>query len=358
MRLAFYAPLKAPDHPTPSGDRAMARALIAALEYGGATVTLASPLRTRDGGGDAGLQTQLLDQAQGEITRLCGVGQTEGWQAWVTYHNYYKAPDLIGPSVARHLGIPYLLIEASRARKRLTGPWARFAQAAEIASDAADVIYYFTHRDAETLERDRAGTQQLIHLPPFLMRDSVDDAAVPDGPMLAVGMLREGDKLASYQIIAETLAQLPDIDWSLRIAGDGAARAHVEALMAPFGTSVQFLGQLDADELIDVYRTSSLLFWPGVNEAFGLAYLEGQAAGLPVVAQDRPGVRDVLAPGDYPDPVEGVLPLATRLQQLLNDPALRHRLGHAAQAHVAAHHLLSAASATLFSGLAKCGVFR
>jgi len=358
MRLAFYAPLKAPDHPTPSGDRAMARALIAALEYGGATVTLASPLRSRDGSGDAALQTQLLDQAQGEITRLCGVGRAEGWRAWVTYHNYYKAPDLIGPSVARHLGIPYLLIEASRARKRLTGPWTRFAHAAEAASDAADVIFYFTHRDAETLERDRAGAQQLIHLPPFLMRDGVDTATAPDGPMLAVGMLREGDKLVSYKIIADTLAQLPDTGWSLRIAGDGTARARVEALMAPFGPAVQFLGQLDADELTDVYRSSSLLFWPGVNEAFGLAYLEGQAAGLPVVAQDRPGVRDVLAPGDYPDPVEGVLPLATRLQQLLADPALRHRLGHAAQAHVAAHHLLPAASATLFSGLAKCGVYR
>jgi len=76
------------------------------------------------------------------------------------------------------------------------------------------------------------------------------------------------------------------------------------------------------------------------------------------VAQDRPGVRDVLAPGDYPDPVEGVLPLATRLQKLLSDPALRHRLGRKAQAHVATHHLLPAASATLFSGLAKCGVYR
>ena len=357
MHLGFYAPLKAPDHPNPSGDRAMARALIAALEYGGATVTLASSLRSRDGTGDATLQRDLLAQAQAEITRLCGLGRAEGWQAWITYHNYYKAPDLIGPSVARQLGIPYLLIEASRARKRLTGPWARFAQAAETASDAADVIFYFTHRDAETLERDRAGTQQVIHLPPFLMRDSVDAAATPDGPMLAVGMLRNGDKLASYQIIADTLAQLPDTGWSLRIAGDGAARDKVTALMAPFGQAVQFLGQLDADALTDVYRTSSLLFWPGVNEAFGLAYLEGQATGLPVVAQDRPGVRDVLAPGDYPDPDKGTPALAARLQQLLSDPALRHRMGSAAQAHVAAHHLLPAASATLFSGLAKCGVY-
>ncbi len=358
MRLAFYAPLKAPDHPNPSGDRAMARALIAAFEYGGATVTMASTLRSRDGAGDAALQRDLLAQAQAEIARLTVLGQTEGWRAWVTYHNYYKAPDLIGPSVARALGIPYLLIEATRARKRLSGPWAAFAQAAEAASDAADVIFYFTHRDAETLDLDRAGRQQLIHLPPFLLRDSVGTAVAPVGPMLAVGMMREGDKLASYQIIADTLAQLPNDGWSLRLAGDGRARAKVERLMAPFGPAVQFLGQLDAVALEDVYRTSSLLFWPGVNEAFGLAYLEAQAAGLPVVAQDRPGVRDVLAPDDYPKPEDGTAPLAARLQGLLSDPALRQHLGTQAQAHVAAHHLLPAAADTLFAALATCGVHR
>ena len=36
MSIAFFAPLKPPGHPTPSGDRAMGRALIAALEAGGA----------------------------------------------------------------------------------------------------------------------------------------------------------------------------------------------------------------------------------------------------------------------------------------------------------------------------------
>jgi hypothetical protein len=36
MRIAFYAPLKAPDHPVPSGDRTIARLLLAALKQGGA----------------------------------------------------------------------------------------------------------------------------------------------------------------------------------------------------------------------------------------------------------------------------------------------------------------------------------
>ena len=63
MRLAFHAPMKPPDHPVPSGDRAMARALIAALEAGGARVDVASDLRTRDGGGCDSVQAALIARA-------------------------------------------------------------------------------------------------------------------------------------------------------------------------------------------------------------------------------------------------------------------------------------------------------
>ena len=44
-RVAFYAPLKPPTHPTPSGDREMARNLMAMIARDGAKVTLASDLR-------------------------------------------------------------------------------------------------------------------------------------------------------------------------------------------------------------------------------------------------------------------------------------------------------------------------
>jgi len=46
MKIAFYAPLKSPDHPVPSGDRLMARMLIAALRIGGHEVAIASDLRS------------------------------------------------------------------------------------------------------------------------------------------------------------------------------------------------------------------------------------------------------------------------------------------------------------------------
>ncbi len=50
-RVAFYAPLKAPDHPVPSGERTMARLLLRALDAAGFAPDLASTLRTRDSDG-------------------------------------------------------------------------------------------------------------------------------------------------------------------------------------------------------------------------------------------------------------------------------------------------------------------
>src|SRR5204862_4479502 len=59
MRIAFYAPLKPPDHPVPSGDRRVARLLMAALAAAGHEPILAARLRSRDGNGDHERQARL-----------------------------------------------------------------------------------------------------------------------------------------------------------------------------------------------------------------------------------------------------------------------------------------------------------
>ena len=45
-----------------------------------------------------------------------------GPAAWFTYHLYYKAPDWLGPDIARALAIPYLVAEASRRRQARRRP--------------------------------------------------------------------------------------------------------------------------------------------------------------------------------------------------------------------------------------------
>ena len=144
MRIAYYAPLKAPTHPTPSGDRRMARLFIRALTAAGHSVDLASDFRAYDGSGDPQQQVRIREQG-GHVARTL----IEGWRAapasapelWFTYHVYHKAPDWLGPAVADGLGIPYVIAEASHAPKRRGGAWDLGYQAAAQAIGAAAVSY-------------------------------------------------------------------------------------------------------------------------------------------------------------------------------------------------------------------------
>ncbi|MCH2067829.1 MAG: glycosyltransferase family 4 protein [Shimia sp.] len=348
--IAFYAPLKSPHHPVPSGERQMARNLMQLLMRDGVVPQLVSELRSFDKHGDGAVQAALLAQAEAEIPTLIAKGRAEGWALWATYHSYYKAPDLLGPTVSAALGIPYLSFEATRANKRLGGPWDAFEKKAQAACDAADVLFHFTGRDAVALRGHLKVGQQLVHLPPFLAQENLPTQAEPDASTLLVaGMMRKGDKLASYSIIAEALGHLTG-DWQVEIAGDGPCRAEVEALMAPYGGRVRFLGQLDAREMAQAYERARVFFWPGVNEAFGMVYLEAQAHGVPVVAQDRPGVRDVVAAeGLVADPTPDAL--AAALLTVLNDDETHRQRAQEARDLVQNHHLLTAARQTVWEVL-------
>ncbi len=66
MRIAFYAPLKAPSHPVPSGDRRMAKLLISALEQAGHRVGVASDFRSFEGAGDQAVQAALAMAGEAE----------------------------------------------------------------------------------------------------------------------------------------------------------------------------------------------------------------------------------------------------------------------------------------------------
>ncbi len=345
-RVAFYAPLKSPDSPIPSGDREMARNLIRAISADGDRVDLVSGLRIYDKSGDPTAQQQLRTAARAEVDRLLAELPADV-DVWVTYHNYYKAPDLLGPQVCRAKGIPYVQLESTRATSRLTGPWAGFAQSAHDACDAANVIFYHTANDLITLEREKFGDQTLVELPPFLPETELPEPSFCDGPMLAVGMMRQGDKLQSYKILAQALALLQG-DWSLNIVGDGPARSDVETLMAPLGGRVRMLGELDRDTLQKQYQHASLFVWPGVNEAYGMVYLEAQAAGVPVVAENRPGVRDVLRPAQYSAIDEGAAGLARQMTRLMENPSLCISEGAKAREYIEQRHLITSATETFW----------
>ena len=341
--IAFYAPMKAPAHPVPSGDRQIARLTLAALDQAGFDAKVVSDLRIFDKAGDQDVQQDLQSQARAEIARLIADLQDAPPALWFTYHCHYKAPDLIGPHVARALQVPYVISEPSLSPRRREGPWAAFAAASENAIAAADHLFWTTERDRPALV-DAGHTAKMTKLPAFLDIGAAPDPFAARDPLnlLTVAMMRPGDKLESYRRLAAALIHVPR-DWHLDIIGDGPDRHQVERLFAPHAARVRFHGAIDdPGALRDAYVKADLLVWPGVGEGVGMVYLEAQAAGLPVIAEDHASQRDIivtpLATADRP------MEFADLIIQVADDRALH---AATARAHVERRHSLQAASRRL-----------
>lgn len=361
--VAFYAPMKSPDHPVPSGDRAMARLLLDALALAGMRPSIASRVRTFEPAGDPACQGRIAAESAAEAERLARsfAAQPPGERprAWFTYHCYYKAPDLIGPIVAARLGIPYVVAEGSRAPGRATGRWSGPHRAAEAALDAAALLLVITANDRPALEAARPPGQRLVDLPPFIRSaDWRRSAPTPDrasGPvrLLSVGMMRAGDKLASYRILADALAAIRDADWTIDLVGDGPAAAEVRQLFAAFGRRATSHGELPPGRLAALYREADLFVWPAVNEAYGMVLLEAQAAGCPVVAGDFGGVASALEPGrtGLLTPPGDAAAFAGAVAGLIRAPDRRRAMSAAAASFAAGPRDVSRASATIRDAL-------
>ena len=122
----------------------------------------------------------------------------------------------------------------------------------------------------------------------------------------------------------------------LLVVGDGPERARAEAMVAERGRQQQvvFVGNLAA--LAEVLRACTVFLLPSETESFGLAAAEALASGVPVVAARVGGLPEVVRHGTtgFLEPGDDLEALARRVGQLLDDGALRRRMGEAARASV------------------------
>src|SRR5271170_718522 len=355
MRIAFYAPLKGPDHPVPSGDRRVAQLFLDALRHAGHEPILASRLRSFEGQGDPRRQARLAAlgcQLAERYVRRCRAAPAAAPQLWFTYHIYHKAPDWLGPRIAGALGVPYVVAEASFAPKQAHGRWAAGHRAAELAIRRADAVIGLNPTDRDCVLPLLADPRRSVAIKPFLDAGLYMPRWWEVGGklrLITAAMMRSGDKLASYRILGDALQRLLDLDWSLEVVGDGPARTEVMAALAPLGDRVIWAGMLGSPAMACHLAHSDLCVWPAVNEAFGMALLEAQASGLPVAAGAGGGVAEVVTPEltgllAAPNDAAG---FAAAVRRLIVDRGLRARFAAAARQRVLAEHDLPAAARRL-----------
>lgn len=286
----------------------MARQFLHLLGELGHDVEIASTLRAWDAG-DEERQEAILDAAIRERERLLIRWQARPPNLWFTYHLYHKAPDYLGPAIADALGIAYVVAEPPISPARANGRWRRPWAHVRAAIERADALLAITSKDERGLLAAGVPRRKIVRLPPFINATDVStgrkearlalvrDFGLDSDCIIAVpvAMMRPGDKLESYRVLARTLATLDRDDMQLLVFGDGPSRSEVEHLLA--GRAV-FAGVLDEESIRRIMAGCDLFIWPAINEAYGMAILLAQACGCPVAAGDAAGVGEIVNHGD------------------------------------------------------------
>lgn len=358
--VAFYAPIKPPDHHIPSGDRLIAQNIFKALEMSGANVELASRYIAYSKRHDATILAEKKLGAENEAGMLLekynSLPPNQRPQFWLTYHPYCKAPDWIGPIVSRALKIPYVTIEAAKTgqggAEDLWKPWREEAQR---GIKQADLHLVFKPTDEQYLFELLGSKDRLIQFNPFIDAESINLAepmALPNQwdkstpVLITTGMMRKGKKLDNFQILAEVLTDLGE-DFNLVVVGGGPEEANIrEAFSKIDEKRIHWTGMVEHAEVLRWMRSSDVFIWPGWKEPIGMVYLEAQLQKLPIIAYESMGVPLVVEHNvtGFLAPEDDLQSLRDNTLKLLQDASLRNTMGENGRAKVLAEHGIKAAS--------------
>jgi teichuronic acid biosynthesis glycosyltransferase TuaC len=179
---------------------------------------------------------------------------------------------------------------------------------------------------------------RVVHLGADLPRPA---RAEPAPTLVTVGHLvgrkRHADVLRALAVLSSRHPALRYV-----IVGDGPERVALEGLAArlEIGARVEFCGQLDPAAALQRVQRCTLFAMPSTEEAFGVAYIEAMAAGLPAIGcRGEPGPEEIAAAGDgfVLVPPGDIERLTQRIEELLRDPHRLREAGLRARATVAAH---------------------
>ncbi len=359
MKIAYYMPFKPLGHANPSGDLVFGTEIHDHLNQAGNTCYLVSRLRCRW----IFLQPVKLLRLLIERRRVVAKLRKNPPDIWLSYHCYYKAPDLLGTYCARKLKIPYVIFQGiySTKRRRTLKTWPGFYLNRSVLQTAKLVITN-KRRDEHNLLR-LLPRNCVCYIPPGIHTENftfnsesrkivreqwnIDNEVV----IMAAAMFRPGVKTAGLKILITACAELKKQGREIRlvIAGDGKTREELQQLCDTQGANVIFCGKIPRHELYTLYSGADIFAFPGIEESLGMVYLEAQSCGLPVVAYKDWGGGEAIIDGHTGllSPAAEPEQFTANIDKLIQDNVLRRRLGLQAAEHVRANHELSASYSSL-----------
>ena len=150
------------------------------------------------------------------------------------------------------------------------------------------------------------------------------------GNGIVLGSVARLHPLKQLDVAIRILADRPG--WNLALAGQGPDEVRLSQLATELGVSdrVHFIGEIAPDSVGIFLAALDVFVFPSRAETFGLAAVEAAHAGVPVVANDLPVLREVLSYRDEPAAVfvnaSDTTMLATAIASVLEDSVLNETL--------------------------------
>jgi len=117
----------------------------------------------------------------------------------------------------------------------------------------------------------------------------------------------------------------------LILVGDGDAKVELEKQVEAFGIKekVEFRGRIAHERMAELYNEADVFVLPSLNEGMSNTMLEALASGLPLIATDTGGSKELIHNGrngfiiKMKDPAD----IAEKLEKLINNPVLMKSMG-------------------------------
>jgi glycosyltransferase involved in cell wall biosynthesis len=240
--------------------------------------------------------------AKGVITRPGAVNlcycHTPCRYIWDQYHQYtrvHRARALIAP-VAHWLRL-----------------WDR------LSADRVDRFIVNSHEVAARVRRHYRRDSEVIY-PPVDVERVVPSGRPPEDFYLVVS------RLVPYKRVDLAVQAAHRLGRKLVVVGDGPERKQLERMA---GATVRFLGRRSDAEIADLYARCRAFLFPGWED-FGIAPVEAQAAGRPVIAYARGGATETVLDGTTgvlfdEQTVDGLVDAIRRFEAESFDPAVCRR---------------------------------
>ena len=185
----------------------------------------------------------------------------------------------------------------------------------------------------------------------------VDRASLRQGRLMAALCVANWQPWKGIVELLEAVACLPDDVATLHLVGDTAtgggyaARVHERIERPDLRDRVVVHGLIHPAAVLQMYEAVDAFLLPSFEETYGTVWGEAMAMGLPVVgwrAGNLPFLADHGRDGMLVS-VGDVSALRDAIESLARDPALRERLGHAAQIRAAARPTWDETAARFFA---------